>query len=173
VFLLITPPLTWGMMRFGLNALEGRGRVSDLFTGARAPVLSIYGLILSLLLITLPCYVPSLAAAGQADAIVIVAAQLVAALWSVFVGLRVYFAWMFLVDRRQGVLESISSSWAATRGKLLGLVGLMTASMLVGVAGFFVLIIGVIPAQLMVILMWMSAYRQITGRSDLTAAHAA
>lgn len=173
LYVLFLPMLGWGFIRFCLNALDGRARARDLFSGIRAPVLSMSGLLACIGLLSLPTIAPNFAIALKADTATIGVAYAIAVVWGLAVSLRLYFAWVFLVDRGFGVIQCLSSSWEITRGKLLGLALLMGLSMVLNVVGALVLLIGIIPAQLMVFAMWMSAYRQITGSPELTAARAA
>jgi uncharacterized membrane protein len=173
VYALGVPMLGFGFIRFCLNALEGRARASDLFAGVRAPILSMSGMLACIVLVSLPTAAPNVAIALKADAATIGLAYAIAVIWGCLISVRLYFAWIFLVDRRFTAIQCLSSSWAATRGNVFGLLLLSVLSLVLSMAGALVLLIGLIPAQLLVFTMWMSAYRQITGSPQLTAARAA
>lgn len=163
---LVLPVLTWGGVLFLLNMVDRRAALRDVFAG-----FSSYGSVL-LTMLALSSLLFLIALAGQSLQLfgalsgrveVEVIGALIYLAWFIFVLLRIYFSMFLVVDRGMGAIEALGASWAATRGLTLRLALLALLSTLVFVAGFLVFVIGVIPALVIVYLMWASAYRQIFG----------
>ena len=162
------PIVLWGVVRFALNACDGRARMTDLFSiferfGSRLG--KTMAVVLALFLVSLPGSVPQflLQAQGSTDFTLIGLAYVLNLGWSMLVSTRFFFSFYFLVDRDMGAAEALRSSWDWTRGNVLRIIGLFGVGFGIVVAGILVFLVGVIPAGLVTWLMMPVAFRQIAG----------
>ncbi len=171
--LLLVPVLAWGGARALLEMHDGGGRLSDLFAG-----FTDYG---SVLVASVAWYLCNLGLSliGQTPQLVgdlagiawlSFAGALFSLLWSALVMLRLSFAFLYLVDRRLDAVAAFRASWESTRGHGLKILLLMIASMAVGLMGMLTLLVGVIPASVVIALAWVSAYRQLSGSHQQSSA---
>lgn len=165
IFLLL-PILMWGGVRFFLNTYDGKGDFGDLFSGFQN-----YGqvlgrslpLLLILLLLSLVGSVPQYAGMFlESEAIILIGAVFSLA-WSLLVMIRLYWSLFFLVDQDMAAVDSLKASWEATSGNWLNLILLMLLTVLVSIAGFLALVVGIFVAMPMTYVMYVSAYRQAVG----------
>jgi hypothetical protein len=166
LLLLLLPPLSWGYVRFSLSALDGRARISEAFSGFAAfgacftPML---GLGFAMFVLSLPGTVASQLLIYAGHPLIGFAASM---LWSLLVMSRLYLAVFFLVDMEDegvGPGQAIARAWSTTRGLTLRCGALMLATGIVSLAGFFVLVVGIIPAS---VIGWMLWFPRI-GRSSV------
>ena len=166
--ILVWPVLAWGVVVFFLNMTDQRSSFGDLFSG-----FSSYGVALVNMGVLIIAYMLLSAIGGSVSAVgeqidsaaLVTLGFLFNMFWSFGVVVRLNFAPMFLVDREMGAIESLQTSWESTRGQTFKLIGLVVAGFVVTVVGLAAFVIGLIPASVMVYLMWTSAYRQMVGRS--------
>ena len=165
IFLAI-PVLAWGGARFLLNVYEERAQFGDLFSGFEnygSLILPTLGTMLLLGLIQNVGSVPMNLIDPESNLLLFTVGWLFLLFWSVFVTLRVSFAWLIMVDRGSGPIDSIKQSWAITQGNVGKLVILYLASMAVITLGLLALFVGVLPAANVTAMAWVSAYRQMVG----------
>ncbi len=160
------PALAWGLMRFGLNLHDGRAEIGDLFTGfsvfAKA-FLRFLGIGFMTFLAVLPGALVYAALAASGKPALMFLGFLIYFAWIIVVPIRFYFAQMITVDRDLGVMDSLRASWDATRGNMIKLVLLALLSSLVQMAGMLALVVGVVISIPVVMMMFVSAYRQMAG----------
>lgn len=164
---LLLPALYWGGVLFLLNMLDGRAAFRDLFAGFSsygATLVTMLPLLFLLFLLSLPGQAVQAIGEWMESLAVAVTGWGVNVAWTFLVLVRLYFAPFLVVDRGMGAIESLQVSWSATRGLTGRLVLLLLLTYVVGLVGFFALIVGLIPASVIASLMWVSAYRQIVGR---------
>jgi len=166
-YFVLVPVFTWGLCRFLLNMVDGRATFGDLFSG-----FSNYGTNLWRMLGVSVCFIglvllgDSIALVGQLtkSSGLQTFGSLVYLVFTFTVLLRFYFAMFFLVDNpNMGAIESLSASWAATRGKTLKLIGLALVSGLVGMLGLLALVVGVLFTLTMSYVAYAAAYRRMVG----------
>ncbi|MDR2496158.1 MAG: DUF975 family protein [Tannerellaceae bacterium] len=80
----------------------------------------------------------------------------------IYLVIRLQFGALFIVDTDCGVFESLRKSWALTQGYELKLFLLMLVMMGLCIAGVIALIVGVFVAAVLVSLMQVVAYKQLT-----------
>ncbi|MBL4770480.1 MAG: hypothetical protein JKY61_04940 [Planctomycetes bacterium] len=167
-YIIFMPVLGWGVIRFGLNLIDGRARFEDLFSGftnygSRLWRMIFLGLVMVLigLIATIPFYF----GLYTGNWIVMGIGLLFSMVVGGFMVARLYFAVIFMVDQDMGVLESIQASLDATRNIWLLTLGLAIVAGIVGMLGGLALIVGLLVSIPISYLMWVSAYRQIVGRS--------
>ena len=179
LYVVVTPMLGWGAIKFSLNAIDGRARVGDIFgiferLGARLGSTMLLWLIL--LVLSLPGSLPQwiVQLRGSPDLTLFGLAYLWNIAWNVLVTIRLLFSFFFLVEGEMGALDALRSSWDCTRSNWLRLVGLFVVSIGIAIAGMLALLVGIIPASVVVWLLYPAAFRQIVGRVEpATAAPAA
>jgi uncharacterized membrane protein len=133
----LVPVLAWGAVHALLRMHDGGGRFADLFSGFER-----YG---SALVASVAWYLCNLV---------------------ISLMLRLSFAYFYIVDQRMDAIEAYRSSWTHTRGQGFQIFLLFVASIAIGVAGFFLLVVGLIPASAVMMFAWASAYRQISGTAE-------
>lgn len=171
----VWPVLAWGYTRFYLNMTDQCASFGDLFSGFSNYGVAFVGpLLLGIVLFVLSLVGNSIQFVGELTGSTAVAGLglLVSWAWTFGIMVRLYFAFLYLVDRGLGPVEALQASWDCTQGMTLKLIGLLLMSGLVVLAGLLVFGIGVIPASVMSYLMWTSAYRQIAGRAQPAEAFA-
>jgi hypothetical protein len=170
VYLVSVPVLLWGMVRFSLNAIDGRARVSDvlaIFDSLGSRLGKVLLLWLILLALSLPGSLPMFAVAlSGGSGGLFWAAWLCSIVWSLAVSLRFLFSFYFMVDGEMSATDALRSSWDRTRGNTLRLIGLFLVGFGIYLAGLLLLVVGVIPAAMLIIQLYPSAFRQIVGRLE-------
>jgi hypothetical protein len=175
LYLGVAPLVTWGTTRLSLTAIDGRGRIGDLFdvfSGFDSRV----GKLLTLWLITvalqIPGELPRLLIPRQ-DPADLTQADLWSMGWSL-VTFPVYFSFYFLVDAEMRPIDTLRGSWDLFRRNWIRMIGLLIVSAGIALAGIFALLIGIIPALMIVLQLYPSAFRQMVGRLEpATAARGA
>jgi uncharacterized membrane protein len=164
----VLPVLAWGFVKLLLNAYDQKAEFGDLFSG-----FSRYGEALASMLVLFIC-IFLLAIVGQSVSFVGAIAKssviqgigsLVSLVWSFTVMLRLYFGSYFIVDQGMGGVDSLKASWAATSEQKLNTFLLALLSGVVAFIGILALGIGIFASAPMSMLMWISAYKQMTGQS--------
>jgi uncharacterized membrane protein len=170
IFLLV-PVLAWGAVRALLSMFDGRGEFGQIFSGFSdygSSLVSILGIMLGTIVISLPGQTAAFAGQSSGDPALAALGSLLNLAWSLAT-LPLSFATYFVVDQRMGVIEAYRAAWSCTRAQWLKLVLLVLANMAIAILGLLALIIGIIPAMAVIGFMWTSAYRQLsrTGASAL------
>jgi hypothetical protein len=168
-YLFAMPVLAWGLLRFGLSAMDGRARVVELF-GIFERFWPRFGkvalLTILITLVSLPGSLPNTLAQSSDNPWLSGAAWAWFLVWTFTVSTRLSLSFYFMVDRELGVIDALRSSWAWTRGNVLRFALLIGVSILLVIAGALAFGVGLIPASLVITQLWPSAFRQIVGRSD-------
>jgi hypothetical protein len=122
------PLLSYGMVRMLLESQQGHTKVGTLWSGTQdfwAIFFSFWGLILVYGLMVMPTVGLSVGMTlAKVDPLVATAITLPLSVLYSLVLVRVHLAPFLLVDRKEGVLESIQRSWTETRpvwGKMIAL----------------------------------------------------
>lgn len=161
------PVMIVGIVRFGLELLDGESRIGTLFSG-----FSSFGkwlgrmllLMIALVALSLPGSAVQFYAMFTNDADLMLIGALVSVVWSFVVSVRFLFAGLYAVDRDQPAVDAMRSSWAASGAVWLKLVLLSIVASIVGGSGIILLGIGIIFTVPLAALMFVSAYRQVAGR---------
>lgn len=77
----------------------------------------------------------------------------------IYLMIRLYFFWFFILDKNAGIIESLKLSWAATRGQTWHLFLLLAALVIFGISIKFFGFLFVLPFTLIV---YVYAYRRLT-----------
>jgi len=167
--LLLVPILYWGGYAFFLKMHDGGARIGDLFSGFSRygqALIGMLGYAIVSFLIGLPGQIMTQVGVRPPENWLLVGAgYLFGIVIFLFVGSRLNFVPMLIVDRDLGLGEALSQAWSRTselKSPLALLAILMMLSMFVSVLA---LIVGVIPGMVFAFLLWVSAYRQIFGAS--------
>jgi hypothetical protein len=164
---LVLPVLTWGGIRFILNVYDGSAEVSDLFSG-----FSEYGralgsmLVLGILIVMIYSVGQALQVLGQlsGSGLLTVVGGIVNLAWGFLVVPRLAFVWFYVVDEGLAPVEALQTSWSATTDQKLTCFLIAILSGLIPFIGVLCLIVGVIPAMMLVYLLQTAAYRQLVAR---------
>jgi len=164
---LVLPVLWWGAFRFTLNVMDGSAELGDLFSGFTDYGHTLAAMLLTGILLTL------LYGVGQALALVgrlsesglltLVGGALNLA-WSFAIMPRLAFSPYYVVDRGLSPVEALQTAWSATSGQKLTCLVIGILSFVLPLLGFLCLVVGLIPASMLVYLLQASAYRQLAGR---------
>lgn len=168
IFLLV-PVLAWGVIRFMLNVIDGRGEFSDLFSGFQDYGRVLLSMSILFVLSTLINLLgQSLNLIGTASGVSALEAigTLVNLGWTFFVMARLNFAWFYAVDQGLGPVEALQASWDATSDLKGNCAALIVMALVVILIGVLCLLVGVIPAAMIAYLLPVSAYRQMAGRQS-------
>lgn len=164
---LVLPALVWGMTRFVLNVIDGNAEIGDLFSGFSdyARVLGAM-LVLGILILVLYLAGQALAVVGQlsSSAFLTFVGAIVNLGWSLGVMPRLAFVWYYVVDQGLAPVEALQTSWDATSDQKLTCLLIGVLSGVIPVIGVLCLVVGVIPAVMLVYLLQAAAYRQLAGR---------
>lgn len=79
----------------------------------------------------------------------------------IYIGLRLAFVPLLVMDKDMGAWEAVQESGDRTAGETLSLLGLLVASVVILLVGFALLLVGVIPALAWVGTAWAGYYRAI------------
>ncbi|MCP4006483.1 MAG: hypothetical protein GY725_20080 [bacterium] len=164
---LIAPVIVWGMVRFTLNMMDRKAQFGDLFAGFSnygSSLLSTLVLFISIFFASWIGQIVQTAGIIIQNSVLEAIGTLFSFVWALFVISRLNFGVFFIVDRGLGPIEALQASWNITRGRSVRVAGLLVIQWILLIAGFFALVIGVIPAATIGYLMWASAYRQMVGR---------
>lgn len=74
------------------------------------------------------------------------------------------FAPMYLVDANLGPIDALGASWVAKKGQKGRIFGFFWVSVLIAFLGLLALIVGVIPASLLLYIAWAAAFTRASGR---------
>jgi hypothetical protein len=164
---LVLPVLVWGGTRFSLNVIDGNAEIADLFSG-----FSDYGRALGAMLV-LGFVILLLYFAGQAlsilgqmsgSGLLMFVGTIVNLAWGLGVMPRLAFVWFYVVDQSLEPVEAVKTSWNATTEQKLSCLLIAILSGVIPVIGVLCLVVGVIPAVMLVYLLQAAAYRQLAGR---------
>ena len=159
--ILVVPVLTWGVYRFVLNTIDGDPQFNDLFAGFRD-----YGLNLGRMLALMIIYgalaqIPQLFTPAVNDTAGTVLIGLALNLIAFLVSMRLVFAFFFVVDWREGPIQALKSSWAATGGQWLSVLAFNVVGVGVLLLGTLLFIVGFIPALMIFMASSAAVYRQM------------
>jgi uncharacterized membrane protein len=166
-YFLALPVMMVGIVRFGLELLDGDSRIGTLFSGFSGYVKWLGRMLLLtliLVVLNLPGSALQLYATFNEDPSLILVGALVSIVWSVVVSLRFMFANFFAVDRDLPAIEALRASWSASGSVWLKLLLLTIVIGIVAMSGLILLGIGILFTGPLAALMLASAYRQIAGR---------
>ncbi len=164
---IVVPVLWWGGIYFLLRVHDGGAEFGDLFAGfSRYAVVLVGMLVCYVLLLLVGMVGPGLQFAGEAignNAFIWagMATNLVIAL---LVTPRLNFAYFYIVDQDLSPTEALARAWADTAKARWKVLVMVILSILFMVVGVMALVVGMIPAAMVVSMMWVSAYRQIAGQ---------
>lgn len=167
-YVVALPVMMVGIVRFGLELLDGDSRIGTLFSGFNGYVKWLgRTLLLTLILVilSLPGSALQLYATFNEDPSLILVGALVSIVWSVVVTLRFMFVNFYAVDRDLPAIEALRASWSATGPLWLKVLLLSLVSGVVAMSGIILLGIGIFFTGPLAALMLASAYRQIAGRA--------
>jgi hypothetical protein len=163
----VLPVLLWGGVKFTINTVDGQAKVEDLFAGfndywkSLGPMLVLMGVYLAVNIVSQVISFAAgfmggdVAAAGAGILLILVFLALM------ILGPRFMFAPYLIVDARYGGIEALGESWRATAHQKLNVVLLQILWVVITILGLLLLIIGVIPATMIVYSTWAAAYRQL------------
>lgn len=163
---LAVPVLFWGFTCFTLRLYDGGAAFGDAFAGfsrygkALGTMLAIFVTLMLVSLLGQSVEIAGRLAGSEWLARVGTAVNLA---FAFVVGPRLNFSYLLAVDRDVPALEAVRRSWDETGRVKWKIVAFMLLSVLFMALGALVLLVGVIPAGVMVTLMWVSAYRQMFG----------
>lgn len=167
VGLLLLPVLAWGATLFVLRMHDGEAEFGDVFAGFSrfgrvfAPMLALTVVIFALTLAAQSIQIVGLFA--ESDLLYAVG-YLISLAFGLLVTPRLIFTYFYLVDRDLSATEALSRAWSETSAPKWKVVLLFILSQIIIMVGFLALLVGAIPASVMSYLMFVSAYRQISGR---------
>ncbi len=167
VGVLALPVLAWGGTYFTLRMHDGEAELRDLFAGfsrLRSSLVEMTVLGLAFLLLSIAGSSIQLAATVADRPALVAFGYLFSLGVSLLVTARVTLSFFYLVDQRLTGTEAFRRSWRDTAGCKWKIVLLSLAGTPVMLAGLLAFVIGMIPAMVMLFLMYTSAYRQIAGR---------
>lgn len=166
---LVVPALMWGGTKFLLNVLDGKEEFNDLFLGfqdfgARFPQMLI--VLLLQLLISIPGQLVS--TIGQVTEVLplIMVGSLINLVWMFAVTIRLSFAPFYVVDQGLEGVDAMKASWEATSMQKGNLILLALLAFVVSLIGLVALLVGIIPATMIIYMMWAVAFRQLEGAPD-------
>lgn len=189
---LVWPVVVYGVVLFLLRVHDGTAAFDDLWAGFRnygSTLGSGFALGFLMVLLTYVGQIPAIIGTFSGSLSLTIVGQILTFAWS-FVLVRFYFAFFLWVDRDERPIDAIGLSWTLTapvKWKMIGLNFCMTAIFMVlaipvllaivvaGVAdssvafalGGVVTAALVAPASMVAYMLWVSAFRQLAGRSEV------
>jgi len=166
-YFIAIPVLVVGVVRFGLELLDGESRIGTLFSGFSGYVKWLGRMLLLtliLVVLSLPGSAIQLYATVENDPSLVLVGALVSIVWSLVVTLRFMFANFFAVDRDLPAIEALRASWSASGPVWLKVLLLGLVMGVVAMSGLVLLGVGVLFTGPLAALMLASAYRQMAGR---------
>jgi hypothetical protein len=166
-YVVAVPVLIVGVVRFGLELLDGESRIGTLFSGFSGYVKWLGRMLLLtliLILLSLPGSALQLFATFNEDPTLVLVGALVSIVWSLVVSIRFMFANFYAVDRDLPAIEALRASWSASGSLWLKIILLSLVVGIVAMSGIVLLGIGLLFTVPLSALMLASAYRQIAGR---------
>jgi hypothetical protein len=164
---LILPVLFWGVTRFVLNAIDGSAEIGDLFAGF-SDYARVLGAMLVLMMLVLLIYFTGqgLAILGRASGsgLLTFAGVILNLVWGLGVIPRLAFVAYYVVDQGLAPVEAVKTSWSVTSDQKLTCLLLALLCGVIPFIGLLCLVVGVIPATMLVYLLQAAAYRQLAGR---------
>ncbi|MCK6551322.1 hypothetical protein L6R52_36140 [Myxococcota bacterium] len=165
---LVVPVLFWGAVLFALNMLDGRPKGGDLFAGFSRygdSLVSMLLLFLAFFVLSLPGAIPVWVGMFAGSTSLMALGQVASYAWSFVFVVRFAFAPMYIVDQGMPVMDALKASWTATSSQWFMTFVLALVSTIVSFVGLIALVIGFIPSTVIASMMYVSAYRQIAGRT--------
>src|SRR5262249_40930877 len=140
---LVVPILLWGFLRMQLNVLDGKPDLKDLFSGFSDYV----GVLVPMLVLFAAFFVLGLIGGGTR-----IFGETLGGLLNVVFALavtaRFSFALYYVVDQGLAPSEALMTSWQVTSPQKLSIAALTVVTWVLLVVGFFMLIVGIIPASM-------------------------
>jgi uncharacterized membrane protein len=164
---LVVPVLFWGGVRLLLNTIDGEGEVGDVFAGFSSYGSVLAGMIVLVLLLSLLGFVGQLVQTFGRTAgsgFLVFVGVLVNIAWVLAVMSRLVFATYYLVDRDLAPVAALRTSWEQTADQKLTCVLLAILNVVILLIGVACLVVGVIPAVMIVGLLHAACFRQLAGR---------
>ncbi len=165
--LFVFPVLMWGATLFSLRMHDGGAEFGDIFAGFQSYSTALVGMLVCFVLLMLIGVAgQSLQTAGEVTGSTAILLVGFFANLAVFflVSPRLTFAYLYVVDRGAQPLEALGRAWRDTALAKWKVAAMMVLSSVIVAAGVAALVVGVLPAMVLVTLMWVSAYRQLVGR---------
>lgn len=171
---IVGPVLLWGGVLFTLRALDGEAEFGDLFAGFSRFGEALGGMLgfMALMVVAmLPGYAVMFATlpltmSGEGSPALSAVATLSTYAWFFLINLRLNYAPYFIVDQSMGPVEAMKASWEMTKPQKLNNFLLFLLFIPVMIAGALCLLVGLIPAMLVMYGAMAAAYRQLTGRDS-------
>jgi uncharacterized membrane protein len=165
---IVVPVLYYGVYRIALDAVDGRADINDMWAGfrdygANLGRMLLFG-ILYILVSAPPAIFNQAVTLGMQDSpfAAMAIGQVVSLVYGLFVTARFLIGPYFIVEHGLDGVEAFKLSWRVTGRSPGGIALLMLVTYPISIAGFLLLIIGIIPAMGMILAMSASAYRQLT-----------
>jgi hypothetical protein len=144
--LLVGSPIGFGAAYAWLRAVRGtRPEVGDLFMPFQR------------------CYV-SAVIAGLLTEIIIAVGFILLIVPGIILAVRLSFVAFLVVDEGRGPVEALSESWRRTSGYSWTILGAALLAILIVIVGLILLVVGSIPATMLVYLAFASLYAAVTAR---------
>ena len=148
--ILVGAPVLYGAAYAFLRAVRGqRPEVADLFV----PFQRVYvSAVLANLIVT----------------VIVVIGLILLVIPGIFLGVRLSLVPFIVVDEQLGPFQAIEASWKRTSGHCWSLLGCGVLGVLIIIVGLILLIVGSIPASMLVYLAFAAMYQALTERSPST-----
>ena len=159
--ILVVPVLTWGVYRFVLNTIDGDPQFSDLFAGFNNYASNLGRMLALMIIYGALAQIPQLFTPAVTDNAGAVLIGLALNLIAFLVSMRLAFAFFFVVDWREGPIQALKSSWAATGGQWLSVLAFNVVGGGVLVLGTLLFIVGLVPALMIFMAGSAAVYRQM------------
>ncbi len=166
--LVLFPVLLWGATLFALRMHDGGAEFGDIFAGFSDYVTALLGMLAVLLVLVMVGLAgQSIQTAGDAtdNTILLLIGLPINLVVSLYVSPRLTFAYLYVVDQQMPPMEALGQAWRDTAPVRWKVVAMMLLGLLILAAGLAAFLVGVVPAVVIVTLMWVSAYRQLVGRT--------
>jgi hypothetical protein len=152
--ILVSTPISFGAAYAWLRAVRGiKPQVSDLFVPLQRNYIN--------------CVI-----AGLLLEIVLLVGFLLLIVPGIILAVRLSFVPFLVVDERRGPVEALTESWRRTAGYSWTILGAALLAIVVVLVGLILLIVGSIPATMLVYLAFASLYAGITARKSSLGAGA-
>lgn len=163
-YFVVVPVMAWGFVFLLLNMIDKKAEIGDVFAG-----FSRYGTALGRMLLAgvvfigigIGCNLPVYIGMAIDSPELIVAGQLIGTIVNLVITIRLYFAVFLIVDQDMAAIEALRTSWSMTRGRAIKVFLMVLLSIPIAFAGMLALVVGIIPACVIIYAMFTSAYRQM------------
>ncbi|MEZ5979305.1 MAG: hypothetical protein R3F34_13935 [Planctomycetota bacterium] len=166
-FFFVLPVLWWGAVRLCVQAHDDRAELGTLFSGFSNygdALARMFGVGFLSFVVGLPGSVVMFYGAFRDELPVYRIGVLISFVWSMVVGIRFHFAWLFAVDDDRPAVQAMGMSWVVTGRVWLKLVLLLFVVFAVNCLAMLTLGLGFLVTVPLTAMMFVSAYRQMVGR---------